>query len=287
MYSVCLCARVARGEVAGGLAGQSAPGARGCCHWCVTSSPTQWSVGLNVATASQRRPPIVEYTRGGGVHRWLVERASIKLFEVVGMRSRCDAGAASKSSDGLVKGLLLLMLAASSTQAAVYTVCTGKAYSRYTAAPGTIGYDPMENLRSKLGNLEFFGPSGSAAPDVLQFAAPLTTITTAALEGANCDIWFSGDDTNWGTEERLALGRWLNASDTHFVIAACNGATRGEACRAVAVPAEAPSAPLESKDVSLSVVPGGNPLRSVPCFCVTSLAVALSPLPHCFHIDHA
>ena len=202
------------------------------------------------------------------------------------MRRRGDAGAASKRSDGLAQGLLLI-LAASSTHAAVYTVCTGKAYSRYTAAPGTIGYGPMENLRSKLGNLEFFGPSGSAAPDVLQFATALTTISTAALEGANCDIWFSGDDTNWGAEERLALGRWLNASDAHFVIAACNGATRGEACRAVGLPAEAPSAPLESKDVLLSVVPTGNPLRSVLSILLHDLPCrsTVAP-PHCLHIDH-
>jgi hypothetical protein len=179
------------------------------------------------------------------------------------MRRRCEADVARKRPDDRLAQGLLLMLAASSTQATMYTVCTGKAYSWNSAAPGTIGYAPMENLRSKLGNLEFFGPSGSAAPDVLHFATPLSTITAAALDDANCDIWFSGDDTNWASEERFALGHWLNTSDTRFVIAACNGASRGEACRAVGLPAEALSTPLESKDVLLSAVSTGNPLRSV------------------------
>jgi hypothetical protein len=167
----------------------------------------------------------------------------------------------------------LLLFTTGSARAAVYTVCTGKAYSWNSAAPGTIGYGPMENLRSKLGNLEFFGPTGSAAPDVLHFATPLTGITPAALEGGGCDIWFSGDDTSWSTDEKLALGRWVNASDTRFVIAACNGDARGEVCRAVGMPAEAPVTPLESKNVLLSAIPNGNPLR-----CVTSAMLRWSVL---------
>ncbi len=161
----------------------------------------------------------------------------------------------------------LLLFTTGSARAAVYTVCTGKAYSWNSAAPGTIGYGPMENLRSKLGNLEFFGPTGSAAPDVLHFATPLTGITPAALEGGGCDIWFSGDDTSWSTDEKLALGRWVNASDTRFVIAACNGDARGEVCRAVGMPAEAPVTPLESKNVLLSAIPNGNPLRCARLCC--------------------
>ena len=102
----------------------------------------------------------------------------------------------------------------------------------------------------------------------------LSAITLAALEGSNCDIWFSGDDVNWAADERLALGRWVNGSDARFVIAACNGATRGEACRAVGLPAEAPGTPLESKDVLLSANPTGNPLRFVLLSVASSLAVA-------------
>jgi hypothetical protein len=170
--------------------------------------------------------------------------------------------------------LSTLVLVGPSRVGEAYTICSGKALDRTSAARGTIGYRPMENLKSKLNNQDFFGEMGSVAPDALQFAAPLSAITTEALELAGCDIWFSGDDINWSHDEQLALRDWLHHdSEQHFVIGACNGPDRGEVCRAVGLPAEAFESPLQLKSIILSATPGGfnNPLRCAPPFCCTLL----------------
>ena len=59
------------------------------------------------------------------------------------------------------------MLGGSVSQARPVNVCTGKATSPTSGNVGTLWeHGTMANLRSKLANLDLFGPTGSVAPDI-------------------------------------------------------------------------------------------------------------------------
>lgn len=163
--------------------------------------------------------------------------------------------------------IIVLLLATGRAGASVpYTVCSGKSHGGDNYERGTIGYGPMSNLKSKLENQQFFGETGLVAPNELRFAVPLRSITPDALALADCDIWFSGNNTGWSDGERLALSDWLHSSEAHFVIGSCNSLGHGEVCQAMGLPAEDFGTPLEAKTIQLSTMRSGsnNPLRCGP-----------------------
>jgi len=83
------------------------------------------------------------------------------------------------------------------------------------------------NTRQKLANSNYFGPTGTAAPETLAFTA-IPSISEAALVAQSCDIWIGGgvsSDLLGGTiltaAETTEIKNWSNNNDK-FVIAGCD-----------------------------------------------------------------
>ena len=134
------------------------------------------------------------------------------------------------SGTKLVRPLLLGLGMGVSTAGAAYAeVVCSRAGSEFDFNGGySRNVNTTTNMRAKLQNPDYFGPTGTAAPEALSFQT-LSVLNSTSL--AACDIYIGGGFEEGGsaggilpTAEANALKTWSDSSDEHFIIGGCDRA---------------------------------------------------------------
>lgn len=133
-------------------------------------------------------------------------------------------------SISLIKAILFISLFSfQSIQAAAINICSQSA-SGYSIN-GSGGLD----VRSKLSNPTYFGTTGSYCDHTFSYTTlPTSTITEAVLIAQNCDIYWSGyeSDGSFTTAELTEIDNWI-ANTNGQIIAGCDGTSNDPICESL------------------------------------------------------
>lgn len=99
---------------------------------------------------------------------------------------------------------------------------------------GDINGAGATDMRAKLANTAYFGPSGSMTSETFSFAS-IPSITELNLTSNNCQIFLSGWDSSATIDaaEQTALNAWLQASNDRFLFGGCDADGMDMVCDAV------------------------------------------------------